>query len=348
MSLILAKELSTESQGMVSDVIGAELTRIPGHIHKHRDRIFHRLEVADIKNPHAVEAIIGCESQLLPHILGRCNIQPLRVARSAHIVNMIIETPATRMPTFLSIWHTTEVTPVIVAEQYQHIVRHTHTLVVIIEHLFIQSPYLRSLICWFACNLFNYLSLVFNDSLKQFGICILTHRLVAITTHTYSNDIISALHPLDTLTEESVEVFLVLLIVPGAPLFSIAGILLVIPCHRLMMGCSDDDAHSVGCLQILRVVGIESPSPHGRPKEISLQSEYKLEYLRIETMIAILCAEGVLHPRGQTRGLIVEEDTTIAHIRLTICIFAWEYIYILMLHYRHISPVIPRRHTHLL
>ena len=333
---------------MISDIIGSELTRIPSHIHKHCDGIFHRLEVAHIENPHAVETIIRCESQLLPHILGRCNIQPLRVARSANIVHMIVESPATRMLALLSIWYTTEVTPVVIAEQYQHIVRHSHALVVVIEHLFIQSPYLRSLICWLARNLLDDLPLVLNDGLKQFGICILTHSLVAITTHTDGNDIVSTLHSLDTLTEEAIEVFLILLIVPGAPLLTIAGILLMIPCHRLMVRCSDDDTHSVGCLQILRVVGIESPSPHSRPEEISFQSEDKLEDFLIETMIAIICAEGVLNPRGETRGLIVEEDATIAHIRLTISIFAWEYIYIFTLHYRHISPVIPRRHTHLL
>ena len=189
--------------------------------------------------------------------------------------------------------------------------------------------------------------MVVNDGLQQAGISILAHRLVTVATHTDGHDVVGAFHPLYALTEEAVEVFLVALIIPCSPLLTIAGILLMIAGHGLMVGCSDDYSHSVSSLQVLWVVSIESPVPHSRPKEITLKAENEFKDLCIEAVVAIVCAEGVLHPRRETGSLVIEEDTTITHIRLAIGIFARPYIYILMSYHRHISPIVPRRHTHL-
>ena len=66
--------------------------------------------------------------------------------------------------------------------------------------------------------------------------------------------------------------------------------------HGLVMRGSHDDTHLVGGLRVLRVVGIECPAPHSRPQHVTLQSQDELKDLGIEAVIAIACAEGVLHP----------------------------------------------------
>ena len=42
--------------------------------------------------------------------------------------------------------------------------------------------------------------------------------------------------------------------------------------HRFVVGRADNDSHFTCCFTILRVVSIESPAPHGRPKAITFQA----------------------------------------------------------------------------
>ena len=63
--------------GMAGDVVYIVFTWIPRHVHKLADRIFHRLEVANIENPETVDAILVSKCQLLPRILHRSNVEHL-------------------------------------------------------------------------------------------------------------------------------------------------------------------------------------------------------------------------------------------------------------------------------
>ena len=104
------------------------------------------------------------------------------------------------------------------------------------------------------------------------------------------------------------------------------GILLMVACHRLVVGSTDNDTHLVGHLGVFRVISIERPTPHSRPEEIALQTEDEFEHLLIETVVAIAGTESVLHPRCQAGRLIVEEDAAILDSRLTVRVFTSYYI----------------------
>ena len=62
----------------------------------------------------------------------------------------------------------------------------------------------------------------------------------------------------------------------------------------------------------------------------------------------VIAAIILLHPSCQARSLIVQEDATILHGRLTIRIDTLLDIELVVLLRRHIRPVIPRAHTNLL
>ena len=117
--------------------------------------------------------------------------------------------------------------------------------------------------------------------------------------------------------------------------------------HRLMVRGAHHDAHGIGGLQVLGIVGIESPSPHGRPQIVALQTEDKLEDFLVEAVVAEISAEGVLHPGGEAGGLVVEEQSAIAHGGLAVGVFTFLYIDVCMLLNRYICPEIPGRDTYL-
>ena len=192
------------------------------------------------------------------------------------------------------------------------------------------------------------MALVCDDLLHQLGVGILAHCLVSVATHADGYDLFGALHAFDSLTEELLQSLLVLLIVPGTPTLTVACIFLVVASHRLMVGGSHHNAHLVGGLLVLRVIGIESPSPHGWPHHVASQAEHQFEYSLVESVVAILRAVGVLHPRREARSLVVEEDATIAHGWFAIRIDALVDEDGVVVFDRHVSPVVPRRYAHLL
>ena len=312
-----------ETEGVVGDGLDGICLRIPSHIHKQLNRILHRLQVADIENPHTLDTEIVGQRQLFEHLLRLSDIEPLRITRRTYIIHVVVDAPTTLPTAFGSGRHTTDVTPVIVADKDHHIVGNTETGIVIVLDFLVQSPYLRGLIGGFTRHFLDDFALIVDNTLHQFCVGRLTHGLVTITTHTDGHNVVGSFHALNTLTEETVKVFLVGLIVPGTPLATIAGIFLMVTGHRLVVGGTHDDSHLVGQLRVLRIIGIESPTPHGWPKEVTFQTENQFEDLLVETMIAIVGAEGVLHPGRQTRGLIIQENTTIAHTWLTIGILTF-------------------------
>ena len=117
--------------------------------------------------------------------------------------------------------------------------------------------------------------------------------------------------------------------------------------HGLVVGSAHDDAHLVGSLRVLWVVGIEGPAPHGRPEHVALQAQNELEHFLIEAMVAIVSAVGVLHPRRQTGGLIVEEQAAPAHCRLTVGVGAVLHVDRSMTLDGGIGPPVPRRNAQL-
>ena len=209
---------------------------------------------------------------------------------------MVVKSPSSFVLTLLGIGHSAHVAPVVIAEQDEHIVGHLHSLVIIVKHFFIKSPYLRSLLGRTLGHISNNLTLVLHDALHQFRIGLFAHRLIAVAAHTNRHDIIRAFHALNTFTKETVQILLVRMIVPRAPALTVAGILLMVTCHRFMMGSTHHYAHFIGCFHILGIIGIESPAPHGRPHIVALQAQNQFKNLLVETMVAIVRSECILHP----------------------------------------------------
>ena len=117
--------------------------------------------------------------------------------------------------------------------------------------------------------------------------------------------------------------------------------------HRLVVRGSHDDTHRISRLQILGVVGIESPAPHGRPQEVTLQTQNQFKDLGIKVMVTIVGAKSILHPCCQTRSLVVQEQATELDGRFTIGKRAGQDAHIVALCHGNIHPPIPGRHTHL-
>ena len=210
--------------------------------------------------------------QLFPHVLDGGDVDPLRVTGSPHVVNVVVETPATLALLLLSIGQTTHITPVIGAEQYRHVVRHTKASIVVVLHLFIESPYLWGLVGRLACHLLDDTPLVVDDVLQEFCVRTIAHGLVTVASHADGHDVVGTFHAFDAFTEETVEVLLVCAVVPCPPALTVTGILLVVTGHRLMVRGTHHHTHGVGGLQVFGIVGIESPAPHGRPQVIALQT----------------------------------------------------------------------------
>ena len=115
-----------------------------------------------------------------------------------------------------------------------------------------------------------------------------------------------------------------------------------------MMGSTHHYAHFICRLLVLRIVGIESPAPHGWPHHVAPETQHQFENALVEAVVAILGAVGILHPRGEARRLIVEEDATIAYGWFAIGIDSLVYEDGVVMLHGHVCPVIPRRYAHLL
>ena len=333
---------------MVGHVLKVVLLRIPSHIHKQRDGILHRFQVTYVQNPHTLNAVVVGQRELFEHLLRLRDIEPFCITRCTDIVHMIVDAPATLTGALLGIdRHATDIAPVVVTNQYHHVVRHFESGIIIVLYLLIECPHLRSLLSRLARHFLDNLALVIDDTLHQLRVGLVAHRLVAVTTHTNRHNILGTLHALNTFTEKLVELFLVGLVVPGAPLVTLTGILLVVAGHRLVVRGTHDDTHRIGGLQILGIIGIECPAPHRRPHKVTLQTQNELEDLGIEAVVAIVGTKSILHPCRQTGGLVVQEQATKLYGRLSISILSRQYTYIVALCYGNVHPPVPGRHTHL-
>ena len=104
--------------------------------------------------------------------------------------------------------------------------------------------------------------------------------------------------------------------------------------------------HIICRLHVQWVISIEHRIPHGWPHIVTPQSEHQLKHSCIELMI--ISAIILLLPSCQARSLVVQEDATILHGRLTIRIDTLLDVELIVFLRRHICPIIPRAHTDLL
>ena len=135
--LRLAKLLCAEFLWVVEQVGGVVAFRVPCEVHEEGDGIFHWLEVAHVQHPKLVNAILISQRQLVPDVLYRSDVQPLAVAWRAHVVHVVVHAEAALVLTLLGGGQTSNVAPVVVAEEDDHVVGHLESLVVISLYLFI-------------------------------------------------------------------------------------------------------------------------------------------------------------------------------------------------------------------
>ena len=133
----LTKLLRTEFASVPGDGCSSVSIWFPCHVHKQGYGILHRFQVAHIQYPHPVYAIVISQSELFPHILSGSDVYPFGISWRPHIIDMIIQTPSALMGTFLCCRYTAHIAPVVITKQHDDIIRHTHSTVIIVQHLFI-------------------------------------------------------------------------------------------------------------------------------------------------------------------------------------------------------------------
>ena len=227
---------------MVQQVRGRESLRPAGHREEEVDGIFHRLEVADIEHPESVHAICVCKLELLPHVLYGSDVQPLGVAGSADVIDVVVDAPASLAAAFLSRRELADVAPVIVAEEYGHVIGNAQSEVVILLDFLVQGPDLRPLLSR-AAGLAAYdPALVVDDSLEQFDVislvAFLAQRRVAVAAHTYRYQVLGVLCALHSFREEAVQDLPVGLVVPLPFRAVLAHPFLMVARHGLVVRCT--------------------------------------------------------------------------------------------------------------
>ena len=128
----IAEYSTEEATGMISNRLLRVFLRVPRHVHKQLDGIFHRFQVTHIQNPHPLDAIIVSQRKLFEHLLCLGHIDPLGVTGSTHVIYMVIQSPSTRMLAFLRIRNTAHISPVVVTQQHDNIIGHAHSFIIIV------------------------------------------------------------------------------------------------------------------------------------------------------------------------------------------------------------------------
>ena len=350
--LVVAECRRAERARVIREVVHRDRFGIPRHREEQVDGIFHRLEVADVQDPDLVHAVGPGELELLPHVLDGRDIQPLGVPRGAHVVHVVVQAPAALPRPFGRGGKLADVAPVVVAQEDGHVVRDTEAQVVVLLDLLVQGPYLRPLLGGLSGHLADDLPLVLDDGLQELDVvrflAFLAQGGVAVPAHADGDEVFRIFRTLNPFREELREDLLVGRIVPGTAGTPPAGPFLVVPRHRLVMGRAHDDAHLVGRAAVFRIVGVEGPAPHRRPHEIGPEAQQELENARVEAVVAEVCPVGVLHPGGQARGFVVEEDAAVADAGLGDRVGPGSQGDVRAMGDWYVGPVIPGRDAHLL
>ena len=198
----------------------------PGHLEEKVDGLLHGLEVAHVEDPQVVDAIFVAQAHLFPQVIGSGDVSPLGVARTAHIIDVVVHAPATlsvhesllgASGRNIGFGHTADVAPVVIAKHDEHIVGHIEAQVVEVLHLLVERPHLRCLVGLLACHLGDDAALVADDVLEELLVVFVevlgevvetllaSQAGVAIATHTDGDEVLGALGALDAIAEELVD-----------------------------------------------------------------------------------------------------------------------------------------------
>ena len=272
---------------------------------------------------------------------------------------MIIHTPTSRMFPLFSVRKAGYISPVVVGQQHDNIIRCTKSHIIVALHFFVDSPDLRAFFRSFSRYFLDNPTLVLEDFLQQTYVVLVTCRIfmvfsfftshwrITVPTHTNGDKVFRIGSSFNSLAEKLIYGLLVGCIVPYAIFLAFSCPFLMVTCHRLVMGGSHNNPHFIGGFAVFRIVCIKAPTPHGRPHKITAQAKDQFEHTCIKTVITVFCTIRMFYPTSQARSFIIKEDSSISDSGFAICIDSGFYIDIFLFGNRNVRPPIPGRYTHL-
>ena len=142
-----------------------------------------------------VRAQLVGEVQLLPDARDGIRVDPLVVARTADVVEVIVDAEPARPVSVRRGRQAANVAPVVVGEEQRDVVGHAHALVVVVLHFLIERPELRRLRRILLRHVGDDLPLVGDDLLEQIDVALAVrrHRHVAVAAHADRDDVLARL-----------------------------------------------------------------------------------------------------------------------------------------------------------
>ncbi len=227
------KLLCSPLSGMFHQVLRIKLCGIPGHIEKETDRVLHRFEVSYVDDPELFHPMLIGKVHLFPYPLNGIDVDPFGIARSSHIIEMVIDAVTPFSGFGIHAGQLTDVPPVVVAQEERHIIRHPHPVVIVILYLFVQCPYLWCLFRFFAGHLADDLSLIRHDLFQKSDVHTLFHRFVAITPHAHGHHLLPVATSFDAISPRLLQCIGVFVVVPD--IGEVVSLHIPVPvglCHR--------------------------------------------------------------------------------------------------------------------
>src|SRR5690606_31778917 len=172
----------------------------------------------------------------------------------------------------------------------------------------------------------------------------IAHRFIPVTTHGNRHKSFPIFGPFHTTPPKFLKSFLILAIIP-APIITMSLPFRLRTRHRLVVRSTYHNAHLIGECPDLWIVVVKSNHPHGWPKKVTFQAQKQFKNGFVK--LAIVSIKGMVDPTRQSRIFVVQKDATVLYCRLAVGIYTWLDVEIRLTFYRHIGPIIPRRHTHL-
>ena len=206
-----------------------------------------------------------------------------------------------------------DITPVVVAEQQGDIVRHAHTLVIIILYFLVQRPGLGCSRWVFACDFCDDGALIGDDLFEESDVAAFRHRLVPVAPHADRDDAFVVVHVDDAFCPETVQHRCIRLVVPGTGAISFP--FLLGPEHGLVVGGAHDDA-IFGCEDgIFRVIIVEGITPHRRPEVIGFEAQQEFEHPLVKKVVKV--AVFFMDPAAECGRFIIDEEAAVFYGRGT-------------------------------
>ena len=240
-----AEVLTRPRTEVIVRTVGRDGVRVPRIAQDEVDGQFLRLEVAYVDNPQVVEARLVGKVELFAELRDGRSVHPTVVPRASVHVDVVVESHAAAAVALLQRSRVPDVTPVVVAEEQEHVVGHGEALVIVALHLGEDGPELGHLGGGTSVDFTDDGTLSFDDLGERLHVLLVVafaHRYVTVAAHADGDEVVIRPVALQPVAEEAVQARLVRGIVPLPHLVTPTGILLVGAHHRLVVQRAHDDA----------------------------------------------------------------------------------------------------------